>query len=227
MLKLQEFTRLKWAGIASLMQGNSCLTRLGFFVCSSLQRKKERKKKGCLFLCWVSEIPKQLPGGVRYPGKESCAQEHQDSLLRDCVGKSQQVSLLLWLPATFPSMSQLCLGSWICLRTLPMTRQPAWESERWSSCQKTPLTGNCSGGDTNAVFLLWPRPAPWPKKHLYLPISLCDLIWASGCRALIVKFGVLGRHQFLIAFMQCTFPSMLQNYHFISSSITSQLQQLC
>lgn len=54
----------------------------------------------------VSEISKRLLEGVRHPGKESCAQEHQDSLLRDCVGKSQQVSVLVWLPATFPSTSQ-------------------------------------------------------------------------------------------------------------------------
>lgn len=148
----------------------------------------------------ISEISRQLLGGVRYPGKESCAQEHQDSLLGDCVGKRQQVSLLLWLPATFPSMSQLCLGSWICLRTLPKTRQPSCESERWSSCQEPSLTWSCYGGHTNAAPLLWPRPALWAKKHLYLPISLCDLIWASRCRALMVKSAVLGKFQFLVAF---------------------------
>lgn len=32
---------------------------------------------------------------MRYPGNESCAQEHQDSMLRDCVGKSQHVSAAL------------------------------------------------------------------------------------------------------------------------------------
>lgn len=135
------------------MQGNSCLTR-GFFY-MLIPTEKERKKVVSV-LRGLSEISKRLLEGVRYPGKESCAQEHQDSLLRDCVGKSQQVSLLLWLPATFPSTSQLCLGSWICLRTLPMTRQPTCESERRSGCQKPPLGAamegtqmqfSCSGQD--------------------------------------------------------------------------------
>lgn len=145
---------------------------------------------------------------MRYPGKASCAQEDQDSLLKDCVGKSQHVSWLLWLPAVFLSTSQLCLGSWICLRRLPMTRQPTCESERWSSCQKPSLTWSYYEEDTKSEpsSSLWPRPAPWANRRLYLPANLRDFIWAAGCRFLILESGVLGRLQFFIEFyLACYF----------------------
>jgi len=159
---------------------------------------------------------------VRYPGNESWAQEHQDSLLKDCEGKSRHVSLLLWLPATFRSTSQLCLGSWICLRTLPMTRQPTFDSERWSSCQKPSLTWSYYEGDINAERApsLWPRPTPWAKRHLYLPIKLCDLIWASGCRALILESVVLGRLQFFVVFY-------LMCLHFRAAKLSFYLESYC
>lgn len=56
--------------------------------------------------------------------------------------------------------------------------------------------------------------------------TLCDLIWASGCRALILQSGVLGRLRFfLLSFIQHACTSELQNYPFIWSPIVSQLQQ--
>lgn len=155
------------------------------------------------------------------PGNESCACEHQDSLLEDCAGKSQHVSLLLWLPATFWSMSQFCLGSWICLRTLPMTRQAACEHERWSSCQKASLPRSCYGEDTNAepAPLLWPRPAPWVKRHLHLPISHCDLAWANGWRDLILESSILGRLQPYL----CTFKSSMPSLYSCKIVLFSQV----
>lgn len=170
------------------------------------------------------------------PGNESCACEHQDSLLGDCAGKSQHVSLLLWLPATFWSMSQLCLGSWICLRTLPMTRQAACEHERWSSCQKASLPWSCYGEDTNAepAPLLWPRPAPWVKRHLHLPVSHCDLAWANGWRDLILESSILGRLHFIyVLFNLACLPFTDAKLSFFFSRVlllatcSSHSQQLC
>lgn len=185
---------------------------------------KERRKKGCLFLCFCAEGSlRDIQAAARrceIPRERKLCPEHQDSLLGDCAGKSQQVSLLLWLPATFPSRasSVWAAGS---AAGLCQCKAAKWEGE------VVELSGAISyvgllWRDTNAVPLLWPRPAHWAKKHLQLPISLCDLIWASTCRALIVKSGVLGKFQFLIAFMEHTFTSGLQNYNFILSSLTSQ-----
>lgn len=168
---------------------------------------------------------------MRYPGNESCAQEHQDSLLRDCVGKNQHVSLLLWLAAMFQSTSQLCLGSWICLRTLPMTKQPTCESERWSSCQKLSLARSYFEGDTNVepAPWLWPRWSSWPKRHLYLSISFRDLIWATVCRARIWCFGKA-------SVFNCNLSSMpslqsgkiiLLSAVLLLASCNSHRQQLC
>lgn len=139
-----------------------------FNFCILMPAEKERKKVVCFCVRGVSERSKQLLGGVRYPGKESCAQEHQDSLLGDCVGKSQQVSLLLWLPATFQAWAS---SVWAAGSAGGLCQWQGSQAGRVRGARAVRTHWNCCGGGTNAPPLLWPRPTPWAKRHLYLPIS--------------------------------------------------------